>query len=197
MTRADFVAALQAAGGNHLAVADLRRYVDEACAEFGAEENWPWRYTRIYEAPPATASGMLGPIKAVNQSNIPIFPRTHGDLLDAGVDLSLVGTPSFYYVLGGGVFTYPVTVGVVEIDHYSRKCWTTGGEAAGSDADLPLCNRRWDDAILLLARMRCLSVDRDWDALKTVRAEYDLRLVQARETELYDMATEGRPRAAA
>lgn len=198
MNRLDFINALGHGGHAAIALRDLMRFINEAVTEFHEEELWPWRLTSVDGPPPLTVAN-LGPIEMVQYAgNRALTPREYRDLHDAGVNIVEVGDPLYYYVISqADVHTWPVPAGDVQALHYTLKSWGTGALVAASDADTPTASSRWHDAILLLVQMRAARHLRDFEAVKVLRGEYELRLAQARESELYRLNTKPRPRAAA
>lgn len=186
MTRAELVAAVVSFGADHLATLDVTRFVNEAVREFDAEELWPWRIVEQTGAAPLVVT-TLGPIDSVRDDERRVlFPRRHSELIEARVNLADGGPARFYYVQSGVVNTWPVSSGPITVRHYDQGGWVTGDETGASDGDVPRADVRWHDAILILAQLRAVTMDRDWEGATRLWERYQARLEQAKQAELRD-----------
>jgi hypothetical protein len=113
-------------GFAHLTDARQGVYVNAARAELDRLVLWPWRQTSASGAAPLVVSD-LGPIESVqntSQSSVPLFPAQRGWLSDTFGDLTIAGTPSYYYVdwVSGTptVTTYPSSTNTLAVRYWKR-----------------------------------------------------------------------------
>lgn len=124
MNLAAMQAELTARGFDYLSPTRQTTYINAARAEFDRMYLWPWREKLVTGTAPLTVAD-LGTISAVvNNSNAsyPLAKADYRTLLDSFADLSVSGTPSFYYIAWPSgspqVTTYPTNANTIGVQYW-------------------------------------------------------------------------------
>lgn len=127
-------------GFAHLSDTRLGVYINNARAELDRMFFWPWREASATGTAPLTIAD-LGVVEAVVDSNtdLPLRKADYRSLLESFGDLSIVGTPSFYYIAWPSgspvVATYPDTSGSIGVQYWKVTADLTGVQTPASPAE--------------------------------------------------------------
>lgn len=114
----------------------LGRYVNVARADLDRAFLWPWREASATGTAPLAIAN-LGQIEAVvnKTQNAPLSPVDFHTLLDNYGDLSLSGTPSYYYVGWSSgtpqVATYPTSSDTIGVQY-----WKVAADLSGTNTPI-------------------------------------------------------------
>jgi hypothetical protein len=157
---------LSARGFSRLSATRLGQYVNEGRQLLDNAYPWPYRLTTATGASPLTVTD-LGVIDEVTNTLVPggapleaVDRRTLRAQLG---DVTLTGTPSYYYVDGTSVKTYPV--GGTLFVRYFKRC-----PALSSGTDVPLAPSDYHMLIVDLAEREALRGKGDLQAAAAVSA---------------------------
>lgn len=129
-------------GFSYLSDTRLGQYVNWGYQEINDADHWPYRRTTATGAAPLTVSdlGVIDSVVNTANGNSPLRPSTAYDLAMAYGDLTTTGTPTYYYVDGSQVKTYPVG-GTLLVGYFKAP-------ADLASSDTPLVPTRFHRAIV-------------------------------------------------
>lgn len=190
MTRAELVQRMRDSGLEFLTAGQANAFVNEAAAEFGAEELWPWRTAVASGSAPLYVAN-LGPVDYVTvpARRVTLYPQRKSRMLDQFGSLdSPQSYANWYYVeltdsLGGTINLVPAKVETIAVQHFQRRWWTVGGRSAFSDTDTPVGPPEHNPLIELLARERALRMNHEIEEAMAVRQDYQTRLEEVKDKE--------------
>lgn len=163
---------LAARGFDHLTDTRLGQYVNWARGELDDMFRWPYREKSVTGVAPLTVAD-LGVIEAVTNEtqHYTLRPYPFGGLLEDFGDLSLTGTPSFYYVAWPSgvpvVATYPASTQTIGVQY-----WQVPPDL-GAGSDTPLAPRRFHGLLVDLAVRRAYRDRDNHEAAETLQKEID------------------------
>lgn len=150
MTYAELKAELAARGFDFLD-ARLGTYINSAAAELDETELWPYREDFEVGTAPLAISD-LGTIEQVintSRSSLSLDPAEYGDLVAWYGDLSVDGTPTYFYVAWPSgvptVATFPESTDTISVQYYRVTAEMVGA------ADTPASPSRWHKLIVDMA----------------------------------------------
>jgi hypothetical protein len=127
-------------GFDDLSDTRLGYFINQARAELDGMYKWPYRLTTATGSSPLTITD-LGSIEEVVDLNQPSVPGlTYTDrrsLKDAVGDLTVAGTPVYFYIDNGVVRTWPVG-GSLSVRYYKRPADLTGVQVPLAPSDYHL-----------------------------------------------------------
>jgi hypothetical protein len=153
---------LQARGFDYLNDTRLGYFINAGRHELDMLELWPYRLTSTSGASPVTI-GDLGTIEEVvdTANNYYTLDATERrSLRGNGTDLTLAGSPQYFYVDNGVVTTYPVG-GTLSVRYYKRPADLSGS------TDIPLAPTQYH---LLIVDMAARWAYRDADNFQAIGA---------------------------
>jgi hypothetical protein len=128
-------------GFAHLSAARRGTYINNARAELDRMYLWPWREKSVTGTSPLAISD-LGPIEAVVNTSISSYPLQKVDyrtLLENYGDLSISGTPSYYYVATPSgtpeVATFPSNTNTIGVQYWRVTPDLTTGQSPASPSE--------------------------------------------------------------
>lgn len=139
-TFAELKAAVLARGFNRLTDTQRGEYANAAVSEVDAAFPWPYRLTTTTGAAPLAVS-TLGEIDSVTDTvqDVALEPAPHRQLTDWFGDITITGSPSYFYVDWSGVAqtvrVFPVSTNNLSVRHYAMP---TALSAAGDVPAAPL-----------------------------------------------------------
>lgn len=177
MTFAELVSALQARGFDYLDDTVAGRYVNDAIQALDNLELWPYREASATGVAPLGISD-LGTVEAVtNESlHVPLEPREYRSLIGEG-DLSLVGTPVYWYLACPDgvptVATFPVGTDTIGVQY-----WRVTPELSG--ADEPAAPARFHSVIVDMAVVRAYLDSDNPESASALQSFVDRRVEELR-----------------
>jgi hypothetical protein len=180
MTFDELKTELAARGFDMLSDDRLGRYVNQAAAELDETELWPYREQFASgEAPLAIED--LGTIEQVinsSQSSVSLDPMDYGDLVAMYGDLSVDGTPSYYYTAWPSgvptVATYPESEDTISVQYWAVS------EEMSADADLPAAPARFHKLIVDMAAREAYRDSDNHGAAEGLQVQIDRDLARMR-----------------
>lgn len=157
------------------------RWVNQAYLELCAAERWPWLETSASGAAPLTITD-LNQVESVVTSadKASLVPMFRGDLTDMDGDLTLTGSPRYYYLTADSVVNvYPASTGTITVKY----CKVPVELSASTDT--PVVPQTYHDVIVLGAIRRGLVDDQDAGDYQQVVSEYQARLGMMRAQYLF------------
>lgn len=138
--------ALSARGFSHETDERLGRWVNRARARLDMKYRWPYRLATTTSI--ATIAD-IGEVESVSDttSKAPLEESSYTDLLYDYSDLTLTGTPAFWYRTSTGVATYPVTTNTVTVRYWKRPSDLTETATPLAPADYHMLIVDWANAM--------------------------------------------------
>jgi hypothetical protein len=142
--------ALSDRGFSFLTTARLGQYINWARAELDDRAQWPYREAFLTGSAPLTV-GDLGQVEEVVDlsTNATLTRSSYGDLAEQFSDLSLGGTPIYWYPATPGgtqeIATYPAATGSIGVQY-----WRITPDLI-DDTDIPLAPSRFHKLIVDIA----------------------------------------------
>jgi hypothetical protein len=171
---------LAARGFDYLSDTRLGQYINQAVAELDETELWPYREESVTGTAPLAISdlGTIEQVINVSQSNRSLDPGEYGDLVAMFGDLSVDGTPSYYYVAWPSgvptVATYPESSDTIGVQFYR-----VTGEMTGS-SDTPAAPTRFHGLIVSIAVREAYRDSDNHQAAEALQAQIDRDLNRMR-----------------
>lgn len=175
MTYQELQVELSARGFTYLSFTRLNQYINWARAELDDADAWEYRRTSQTGAAPLTIAD-LGWIQGVQHvsTKAQLQPIDRESLADRVDDLTVTGTPIYYYVDAGTVTTYPVATGSITVRYYKVPADMT------DTAESPLAPSRFHKIIVDIAvRMAYRDAD-NHEAAEQLQAQIDRDLARMR-----------------
>lgn len=173
MTFTQLKAELIARGFDSLTDARAGTLINAARAELDRAFLWPWREKSVTGVAPVSISD-LGPIEKVfntSQASVPLTKVDYSLLIDSYGDLSLRGTPAYYYVAwpsgASQVATYPSSTDTIGIQY-----WKVTTDLSGA-SDTPASPSEAHYVIVDLAVRRAYRDSDDHQAAASLQPEID------------------------
>lgn len=170
---------LAARGFDYLSDTRLGQYINWARAELDDTELWPYREESATGTAPLSISD-LGTIEAVidTTTSLPLEAWDYRDLLHSYGDLSVDGSPQFYYLANPSgtpeVATYPESSNTIGVQY-----WEVTPDLTGTDT--PLAPSRFHKIIVDMAARECYRDADNHQAAEALQVQIDRDLWRMRE----------------
>jgi hypothetical protein len=167
---------LAARGFDYLSDTRQGYFINAARHELDMMELWPYRITTLTaQTPPVTITdlGTVAEVIDTGNGSVAIAAMDRGELRHSYSDLTITGTPSYFYVDNGTLQTYPIG-GTLSIRYYKRTADLSGA------TDLPLSPTQYH---LLIVDMASRWAHKDSDdnmVLPTLSAEIERQVALMR-----------------
>ena len=160
-------------------VTRVKRWINNAMHRIQEMADWPFMQTSTTGAAPLTVSD-LRKVEAVwdSTNKTQLYQRSRADLLRDTEDLTLTGTPQYFYVTGGNsISVWPANTSVSLTVYY----WKYGTDLS-ANSDTPLVPDRFRQAIVDDAVAQGLADAGDLVGAAAARGERDALLAQMLES---------------
>ena len=149
----------------------LKRMIVDAMHDLDDSERWPYLAASTSGAAPLTVSDLDG-VERVTQNQEPLQASSRDVLLELYGDLTVAGTPAYYYLASPTVVSvYPASTASINVTY-----WKVGPDLS-SGSDVPLMPDRFRSAIVERACAYAYRDNDDREMSAVCMAESD-RIVQ-------------------
>lgn len=162
-TRAELRAIVESHGFNHYDPLRINLLIDQAASEVHNEADWPYKEGEQVGALPLLVEdlsqlrrvALYGRTVSLPVHDADSLSDQYGDLLADNGGQALAA----WVHQGRIVRSYPPSRETVSVHYMSTSCWSSGGEVAADDDDVPLVPARFQDVIVFIAVAGCYGED--------------------------------------
>lgn len=161
--------------------ARAKRWINQAIAELSQLADWPFLEETGTGPAPLTISN-LGRILSVvdSTSGLELYGREREGLIDYATDLTLAGSPSYWYLEGNSTLkVYPTST----TDQLSVRYITVPTDLS-ADADVSVVPKRYSNIVVDLAVCRGYKNKDAFEACAALRADVDRQVQEMMAAEL-------------
>lgn len=166
---------LYARGFDYLGTTRANQYLNDAYGEINDEDLWPYRTATATGAAPLTISdlGVIEDVTDTASNSAVLTYRDRRDLVDAYLDLTTAGTPTYWFIDNGVIRTVP-NGGTLSVRYYKSPA------EMSADTDTPILPARFHSLIVDVAARKAYFDSDNFDAAAALQAEVDRRYEKMR-----------------